>query len=52
MMKVIWTVVGVNLVGEDVYYQESILDFCRLLQSQNNIVKYCILQICCKIFNL
>ncbi len=34
------------------YRQESILTFLRLPQSQSNIVKYCVLQICCKIWNL
>jgi hypothetical protein len=31
------------------YPQESILAICRPPQSQNNIVKYCTLQVCCKI---
>jgi hypothetical protein len=31
------------------YRQESILALCPLPQSQNNIVKYCVLQICRKI---
>jgi hypothetical protein len=43
----LWTIMKCGL-----HHQKSVLAFFHLPQFQNNIVKYCVLQICCKMWNL